>query len=55
MKAVFTNELQTGTITPIKLEKVQILTWLADQHKIIKNTEVENKCGAASKKKRWRR
>ena len=32
MKAAFTNELRTGTSTPMWLEKAQISTCLADQH-----------------------
>jgi hypothetical protein len=37
MKAAFTNELRTGTSTPVLLEKAQISTWLADGHKTKKN------------------
>jgi len=37
MKAAFTNELRTDTSTPMWLEKAQISTWLADQHKTEKD------------------
>jgi hypothetical protein len=33
MKAAFINELQTDTTVPMRLEKAQVNTWLADQHK----------------------
>jgi hypothetical protein len=33
MKAAFNNELRTGTSTHKWLEKAQISSWLADQHK----------------------
>jgi hypothetical protein len=37
MKAAFTNELRTGTSTPLWLEEAKIPTWLADQHKTEKD------------------
>jgi hypothetical protein len=33
MKASLTNEVPIGTLTPMWLEKTQISTWLAGQHK----------------------
>jgi hypothetical protein len=49
MKPAFTSKLRTGTSTPMCLEKAQIATWLADQHKTEKDRRKKAHAGKPAK------